>query len=68
MSSALTSAGGASAGSTVASDPPAALAREIERLLHESPCLSVAHPIVHHCTDHLALLAAHHEQTMIAAS
>jgi hypothetical protein len=37
------------------------LADEIAATLIDSPCLSVASPIVSHCVDHLRLLASWHE-------
>jgi hypothetical protein len=42
------------------------LARKIEVVLMEAPCMSVALPIVRHCTDHLQLLAAHHDRNAVS--
>jgi hypothetical protein len=38
------------------------LARAIEKLCNESPCVSLAGGIVNHCTNYLQLLAGFHEQ------
>lgn len=37
------------------------LAREIERLCHDSPCSGVASPIIDNATDHLCAIARIHE-------
>lgn len=43
------------------------LAKAIETCTHESPCSSMAHPIVRNCVDHLLLLARLHELNAIPA-